>query len=86
MERFLVAGGARLAGEVTVTGAKNSVLKLMAAALLAALRARPGGERFALAVLSDTPTGEAAAREAAAAARLAVARPIPLDAPMMTIT
>jgi UDP-N-acetylglucosamine 1-carboxyvinyltransferase len=35
MERFLVAGGARLAGEVTVTGAKNSVLKLMAAALLA---------------------------------------------------
>jgi UDP-N-acetylglucosamine 1-carboxyvinyltransferase len=35
MERFVVAGGARLAGEVTVTGAKNSVLKLMAAALLA---------------------------------------------------
>ena len=35
MERFLVAGGARLAGEVSVTGAKNSVLKLMAAALLA---------------------------------------------------
>ncbi len=35
MERFLVAGGARLAGEVTVTGAKNSVLKLMAASLLA---------------------------------------------------
>jgi UDP-N-acetylglucosamine 1-carboxyvinyltransferase len=34
MERFLVAGGARLAGEVSVTGAKNSVLKLMAAALL----------------------------------------------------
>jgi len=30
-----VAGGARLAGEVQVTGAKNSVLKLMAAALLA---------------------------------------------------
>lgn len=30
-----VVGGARLAGEVTVTGAKNSALKLMAAALLA---------------------------------------------------
>jgi UDP-N-acetylglucosamine 1-carboxyvinyltransferase len=35
MERFLVAGGARLAGEVSISGAKNSVLKLMAAALLA---------------------------------------------------
>src|SRR3954464_680867 len=35
MERFVVAGGARLAGEVTVTGAKNIVLKLMAASLLA---------------------------------------------------
>ena len=35
MERFVVTGGARLAGEVTVPGAKNSVLKLMAAALLA---------------------------------------------------
>jgi UDP-N-acetylglucosamine 1-carboxyvinyltransferase len=35
MERFVVAGGARLAGEVRVTGAKNSVLKLMAATLLA---------------------------------------------------
>ncbi len=34
-ERFLVTGGARLSGEVTVAGAKNSVLKLMAAALLA---------------------------------------------------
>ncbi len=30
-----VEGGARLAGEVTVTGAKNSALKLMSAALLA---------------------------------------------------
>src|SRR5262245_58714996 len=30
-----VAGGARLVGEVTVGGAKNSALKLMAAALLA---------------------------------------------------
>ena len=29
-----VVGGARLAGEVTVVGAKNSALKLMAAALL----------------------------------------------------
>jgi UDP-N-acetylglucosamine 1-carboxyvinyltransferase len=32
---FRVTGGARLVGEVTVTGAKNSALKLMAAALLA---------------------------------------------------
>ncbi|MGH3326830.1 MAG: UDP-N-acetylglucosamine 1-carboxyvinyltransferase [Streptomycetales bacterium] len=35
MDRFRVAGGARLAGEVQITGAKNSALKLMAAALLA---------------------------------------------------
>lgn len=35
MERFLVTGGAVLEGEVTVPGAKNSVLKLMAASLLA---------------------------------------------------
>jgi UDP-N-acetylglucosamine 1-carboxyvinyltransferase len=34
VETFEVVGGARLAGEVTVTGAKNSVLKVMAAALL----------------------------------------------------
>jgi len=34
-QRFLVTGGARLEGAVTVAGAKNSVLKLMAAALLA---------------------------------------------------
>jgi UDP-N-acetylglucosamine 1-carboxyvinyltransferase len=34
-EHFRVHGGARLAGEVEVIGAKNSVLKLMAAALLA---------------------------------------------------
>ncbi len=34
-ERFRVLGGARLVGSVPVTGAKNSVLKLMAAALLA---------------------------------------------------
>ena len=34
VESFLVSGGARLAGEVTVTGAKNSALKLMAASLL----------------------------------------------------
>jgi UDP-N-acetylglucosamine 1-carboxyvinyltransferase len=34
-ERFLVTGGNRLSGEVGVTGAKNSVLKLMAASLLA---------------------------------------------------
>ena len=35
MERFLVTGGSRLSGTVQVAGAKNSVLKLMAAALLA---------------------------------------------------
>ena len=35
-ERFRVVGGAQLRGEVTVSGAKNSVLKLMAASLLAA--------------------------------------------------
>ncbi|MDQ4037440.1 MAG: UDP-N-acetylglucosamine 1-carboxyvinyltransferase [Actinomycetota bacterium] len=35
MEIFAVTGGARLAGTATVTGAKNSALKLMAAALLA---------------------------------------------------
>src|SRR4051795_2904980 len=35
MELFEVTGGARLAGDVTITGAKNSVLKVMAAALLA---------------------------------------------------
>ncbi|KAA2259437.1 UDP-N-acetylglucosamine 1-carboxyvinyltransferase [Solihabitans fulvus] len=34
-EHFRVNGGARLVGEVDVVGAKNSVLKLMAAALLA---------------------------------------------------
>jgi UDP-N-acetylglucosamine 1-carboxyvinyltransferase len=34
-EHFQVHGGARLTGEVQVVGAKNSVLKLMAAALLA---------------------------------------------------
>ncbi len=35
VERLRIAGEARLAGEVTVSGAKNSALKLMAAALLA---------------------------------------------------
>ena len=35
MEAFEVTGGNRLSGSVAVTGAKNSVLKLMAAALLA---------------------------------------------------
>ena len=34
-EHFRVEGGARLVGTVDVVGAKNSVLKLMAAALLA---------------------------------------------------
>src|SRR5690349_22653450 len=35
VERFRIAGEARLQGTVEVAGAKNSVLKLMAAALLA---------------------------------------------------
>ena len=35
LDRFRVIGGVSLRGEVTVTGAKNSVLKLMAASLLA---------------------------------------------------
>jgi UDP-N-acetylglucosamine 1-carboxyvinyltransferase len=35
LDRFLITGGCRLVGEVSVTGAKNSVLKLMAASLLA---------------------------------------------------
>ncbi len=35
LDRFRVTGGANLRGEVTVTGAKNSVLKLMAASILA---------------------------------------------------
>jgi UDP-N-acetylglucosamine 1-carboxyvinyltransferase len=35
VEALRVVGGSRLSGEVAVTGAKNSVLKLMAAALLA---------------------------------------------------
>jgi UDP-N-acetylglucosamine 1-carboxyvinyltransferase len=39
-DRFRVVGGARLAGPVHVTGAKNSALKLMAAALLAEGRTR----------------------------------------------
>lgn len=39
-ERFRVVGGARLHGSVTVVGAKNSALKLMAAALLAVGRTR----------------------------------------------
>ena len=34
-DRFRIVGGTALRGEVTVTGAKNSVLKLMAASLLA---------------------------------------------------
>jgi UDP-N-acetylglucosamine 1-carboxyvinyltransferase len=35
VEAFRIVGGARLDGEVRITGAKNSVLKLMAASLLA---------------------------------------------------
>ncbi|MEO8555478.1 MAG: UDP-N-acetylglucosamine 1-carboxyvinyltransferase [Actinomycetota bacterium] len=39
-QRFRVVGGARLRGEVSVVGAKNSALKLMAGALLAVGRTR----------------------------------------------
>ncbi|WP_250281295.1 MULTISPECIES: UDP-N-acetylglucosamine 1-carboxyvinyltransferase [unclassified Frankia] len=46
MERFVATGGCQLVGEVDVPGAKNSVLKLMAASLLAygrtTLRSVPG--------------------------------------------
>lgn len=35
VERFEITGGARLSGDATVAGAKNSVLKVMAASLLA---------------------------------------------------
>ena len=35
LDRFRVTGGANLRGDVSVTGAKNSVLKLMAASILA---------------------------------------------------
>ena len=35
MDRLLITGGRRLEGAVAVSGAKNSALKLMAAALLA---------------------------------------------------
>ena len=40
MERFRVVGGASLRGEVSVVGAKNSALKLMAGSLLAVGRTR----------------------------------------------
>ncbi len=40
MDRLLVEGGVRLSGTVRVSGAKNSALKLMAAALLAEGRTR----------------------------------------------
>ena len=49
MQVLRVTGGARLDGEVSVVGAKNSVLKLMAAALLA-----PGATRLSnLPAISD---------------------------------
>ena len=41
-ERLRIVGGSRLHGEVSVAGAKNSVLKLMAAALLAPGKTRIG--------------------------------------------
>jgi UDP-N-acetylglucosamine 1-carboxyvinyltransferase len=41
-ERLRIVGGARLHGQVTIAGAKNSVLKLMAATLLAPGKTRIG--------------------------------------------
>jgi UDP-N-acetylglucosamine 1-carboxyvinyltransferase len=35
MDKIIIEGGARLSGEVTISGAKNAILPLMAAALLA---------------------------------------------------
>ena len=35
MDKYFIKGGTPLKGEVSIGGAKNSVLKLMAAALLA---------------------------------------------------
>ena len=40
MDRLVVTGGARLAGSVRISGAKNSALKVMAASLLARGRSR----------------------------------------------
>jgi UDP-N-acetylglucosamine 1-carboxyvinyltransferase len=40
MDRLVVTGGARLAGSVRISGAKNSALKVMAASLLAPGRSR----------------------------------------------
>ena len=34
MQKFIVTGGTALRGEVPIAGAKNAVLKLMAAAVL----------------------------------------------------
>ncbi|MGH2655075.1 MAG: UDP-N-acetylglucosamine 1-carboxyvinyltransferase, partial [Actinomycetota bacterium] len=42
MDRLLITGGRRLVGEIRVGGAKNSALKLMAAALLAEGRTELG--------------------------------------------
>jgi len=60
VDRFRVVGGARLAGQVSVTGAKNSVLKLMAAAMLAnalVLECSVGGRPVELAMSSDAIMG-----------------------------
>ena len=34
MDRIVIEGGARLEGEIAISGAKNSAIKLMAASLL----------------------------------------------------
>ena len=42
MDSFLIKGGRPLHGEVTISGAKNAVLPIMAAALLTPNRASSG--------------------------------------------
>ena len=41
-DRFQIIGGSHLSGEVSVSGAKNSILKLMAVSLMAAGKYRLG--------------------------------------------
>ena len=49
-ESFLVRGGTSLSGEIAVAGAKNSVLKLMAVALMAEGRSNQAiGDRLGMA-------------------------------------
>ena len=56
-ERFRVVGGTPLRGEVAVWGAKNSALKLMAAALLAVTIMAELLRRLGCSVDYDAPSG-----------------------------